>query len=185
MAQGLQPTTFTLGPDAAKAINLYQPIDTLRGELALAKSDRADISKKEETAQTALQEKKAPLQQGIQTDFAKQQEMNAKGPEHKEIPDAPKFTKTDIQGTMGLLMAMAAFSGVASRQPLTASLNALAGLVEGVNKGDQQKFENSYKEWDANTKKVMSENKQYLDKFNRIMKNGEISISQKQDFLPG
>ena len=102
-----------------------------------------------------------------------------KGATHKDLPEPPKFTPTDIQNNMGLLLALAAFSGIASRQPLTASLNAMAGMIKGVQSGDDARFQKSYKEYDAALKPIIEKNRQYEKEFERIVKSKELSMSQQ------
>ena len=84
---------------------------------------------------------------------------------------------------MGGLLALAALSGLASRQPLTASLNAMAGMIQGVREGDETRFQRSFKEYDQNLKTVLAKNKQYENEFNRIVKSEELSITQKAEEL--
>jgi hypothetical protein len=180
---GLQPTTTALGPAGKSALGIGDPLLGLGETIKSAQTQRAEIGKKETAASKDFMGKVDPIHKDIEKTMGEQVEANKIGPEHTAIADTPKFSHTEIQGTMGTLMALAAFSGMASRQPLTMSLNAMAGLIEGANKGDQQKFENAYKTWDGETKKVVESNKQYLDKFNRIMKNYDISLSQKQEQL--
>mgnify|MGYP003385337510 CR=1 FL=1 len=119
------------------------------------------------------------LTAGFEKSLKEIKDFAAKGPVKEPEKELPKFTPTEIQSTMGLVLALAAFSGVASRAPLTASMNALAGMVEGVNKGDAVRFDREYKEWDANMKLVNAHNKAYLEKYNSIMDSMKLSISEK------
>ncbi|HEV2225071.1 MAG TPA: hypothetical protein VGR84_18915 [Candidatus Acidoferrales bacterium] len=51
----------------------------------------------------------------------------------------------------GLAMLVAAIGGRHSRQPATASLNAAAGVIQGIEQNNQQQFDNSFKTWKAQT----------------------------------
>jgi hypothetical protein len=181
MAEQPANPLYKIGPQAQSALGISDPIAGMNSAFKARDEDISKLRGKEQAAQTGYEKARETPRQAIQTEMEATKKTNEIGPEHKDIADAPKFSRTEIQGTVGVLMALAAFSGMASRQPLTASLNAMAGMMEGLNKGDQQRFENAYKEWDGNTKKVIDQNKQYLDKFNRIMKNHDLSIQQQQE----
>jgi muramidase (phage lysozyme) len=64
----------------------------------------------------------------------------------------PVYQPTDaFAGFGGILMALAAFAGGRSAQPLTASLNAMSGMIEGMNTSNHEAFDRSYKIWDKQT----------------------------------
>ena len=93
--------------------------------------------------------------------------------------EAPKFTKTEMSQMPQVLLALAAFSGLASRQPLTASLNAMAGLITGIHTGDVEMFDKNFKVYDENFKRAEALNKQALKEYDDIMKHHEWSITEK------
>ena len=151
---------------------------------------RADILKRFDTDTAKTQESRQAINdkfdarlktanQGLSDTIGKAQATAEKGVQSISPPTLPKFEPTEIQNTMGMLVALAAFSGAMSRQPFTASINALAGLVEGVKSGDQIRFDRSYKEWEAASKAVTAQNKAYLDKYNSIMDSSKLSITEK------
>lgn len=101
-----------------------------------------------------------------------------KGAQTQPLPDAPKFSKTELSQGPQLLLALAAFSGLVSRQPLTASLNALAGVITGIHNGDVETFEKHYKEYEGNYRKASELNRQAISEFDKLMKRKDLSISE-------
>lgn len=101
-----------------------------------------------------------------------------KGAQTQPLPDAPKFSKTELSQGPQLLMALAAFSGLVSRQPLTASLNALAGVITGIHNGDVETFEKHYREYEGNYRKASETNRQAIAEFDKLMKRKDLSISE-------
>ena len=183
------PTPIRLGQGAQSALG----IGALPSPLDLGKSGQnapALLQKKNEAVDAQIRAKELertaqskPLTEGIHASQKELQQKLKAGPETEKIPDQIKFTPTDIQQTMGGLLALAALSGLASRQPLTASLNAMAGMIQGVREGDETRFQRSFKEYDQNLKTVLAKNKQYENEFNRIVKSEELSITQKAEEL--
>jgi hypothetical protein len=173
-----------LGQEAKGALNL-----TSLGGPALDFSSPGSAAKSEYAAMQGIDKTIAEATAKQDVELAKPQEQIAKargeqaallekGAKKDAMPEAPKFSHSDIQGGMGILMALAAFSGLLSRQPLTASMNAMAGMVEGVNKGDDATYQRSFKEYEANTKKVIANNQQYLAEMENALKSKDIGISQ-------
>ena len=183
------PTPIRLGQGAQSALGigaLPSPLDLGKsGQNAPAllqkKNEAVDVEIRAKELERAVQSK--PLTEGIHASQKELQQKLKAGPETEKIPDQVKFTPTDIQQTMGGLLALAALSGLASRQPLTASLNAMAGMIQGVREGDETRFQRSFKEYDQNLKTVLAKNKQYENEFNRIVKSEELSITQKAEEL--
>lgn len=100
------------------------------------------------------------------------------GPTHVQLPSVPQFKPTDISEHASGLLALAAFAGLAARQPLTAALNNLAGVMKGVNTGDQQLFERSWKEYEANYKKAAEINKEALAEYDKVLNRKDKNIEQ-------
>lgn len=97
-------------------------------------------------------------------------------------PSAQDFSK-DGQAWIGALAAMSALVGARGRGRGTAALKAYAAGLKGVQTGNQQAFENSYKEWQANTKAIMDDNKTELDKFKAVMDDRSLSESEAKDAI--
>jgi hypothetical protein len=132
-------------------------IDTIQA------AQKAEGDKKEAERKKALEERSAAEVKGVKTE---------------PLPDVPKFTRTELSEGPQLLLALAAFSGMVSRQPLTASLNAMAGLIQGIHTGDKEKFDTSYKEFEGNYRKASELNRQAISEFDKLMKRKDLSISE-------
>lgn len=92
-------------------------------------------------------------------------------------PDAQQFQK-DSQGMVGAIAALSALVGSRGRGRGTAALKAFAGGLTGIQKGDQQAFEDSYKTWKGNTDAMMEDNKLEMDKYKEIMENRQLTADE-------
>lgn len=89
-------------------------------------------------------------------------------------PDQQQFQK-DSQGWMTAITALSALVGSRGRARGTGALKAFAAGMNGIQKGNQQAFEDSYKTWRANTDAMMDENKQEMEKYNAILNNRDLT----------
>lgn len=174
---------MAIGQEASQVLNLggNAPIDLSTPAKAATSQYAADqiVNTKLEGLQKANLAETAPITEGVNKTRDEQKVLLEKGAKRDPLPELPKLKPTDIQNNMGVLMALAAFSGMASRQPLTASLNAMAGLIQGVKAGDDTRFQRSYKEFDENLKKVLDNNRAYQHEFENVLKSKELSVSQQ------
>jgi hypothetical protein len=70
----------------------------------------------------------------------------------KLLKSPPVYQPTDaFAGFGGVLMALAAFAGGRSAQPLTGSLTAMSGMLDGMNQGNKEAYERAYHIWDMQT----------------------------------
>jgi hypothetical protein len=155
---GLDPIRQKAYSQYTQALGKYdKKIDSLQAQRKI------EVDKKEAERKTAI---------------AARDKAEGVGAVTQPLPDAPKFTRSELTEGPQLLMALAAFSGMVSRQPLTASLNAMAGLIQGINTGDKEKFETSYKEFEGNYKKASELNRQAISEFDKLMKRKDLSITE-------
>ena len=128
-------------------------------------------------------EAQAPVQQERAGLVKKEGEMLDAGPRQVPMPKPPQQKQQELSGLFSALLALAAFSGKASRQPLTAALNAMTGMAQGWASGNKEMADQSYKVWDAETKKAIAQNKTMLDSYNRVLKRMDLSITEKDQMI--
>lgn len=91
----------------------------------------------------------------------------------------PAITEQDGKNMVAFGSAMALIGAIGSRfmhVPAEAAMNAFSGAIKGYKEGNQQLFENSYKEWEANTKKTIENNKIITDEYREILANRQFGI---------
>lgn len=181
MAQEQGGEGLVASPAALAAMGATAGTPGIDFQMADYRSQMSPIQAKERATVEDFTKKSGDLSKQITSEIDAAKKDAAKGPQFEKPPEAPKFSPTDIQNGMGVMLALAAFSGMASRQPLTASLNAMAGLIEGVKAGDDTRFQRSYKEFEANFKTVQASNENYLRRFNAIMDNHKLSLEEKKE----
>jgi len=74
--------------------------------------------------------------------------------------------------------------GALTRAPLTASMNNISGMINGMVQGNNQEFENQYKQFQANYQKGMSAHQAYNDDLNALKEkhkgDHEAFVEEKQ-----
>ena len=187
VAENAPNPMFQMGSQAKSALGIApSPVDLGtygQNSPALMAKKNAEVDQQIAAKEAERTAATKPLQEGAQQGREELTKALEAGPKQKELPEQVKFTPTDVQQNMGVLMALAALSGAVSRQPLTASLNAMAGMIQGVREGDEARFQKSFKEYDQNLRTVIEKNRQYENEFNRIIKARETSISEKTEQL--
>jgi hypothetical protein len=82
-----------------------------------------------------------------------------KPPEMVASPQMPQVQATPPEQRWGgVAMAIAAMAGALTRQPLTASLNAMAQVNEAYNKGDLERAQQAYREWQTQSQNALKMN---------------------------
>jgi hypothetical protein len=108
-------------------------------------------------------------------------------PEQKQAPKPP--TAEDAQQQtwqhewLTAAMFLGALGGALTRRPLTNSLAAFTGMVEGYNEGNKQKFDQSMKTWEAENKRVLEANNAANKAYDQILKSRELDFEQKKVML--
>lgn len=92
-------------------------------------------------------------------------------------PDAHKIQQ-ESQPWITAISALAALVGSRGRARGTGALKAYAGGLKGIQEGNQQAFENSYKKWKADTDAMMEDNKIEMEKYKSIIDNREMSEAE-------
>lgn len=101
-----------------------------------------------------------------------------------KVPPAPQ---NDIRGdAMAWIGFATVLGGVAGAMTKRSSMNALAafsGTLEGLQQGNQQKFDNNFKTWEANAKATQENNKTEMDGYRSILERQDLDHRQRVDQL--
>lgn len=126
--------------------------------------------------------------EGKYEDFAKQDAAAA-----KNIPALPKLEKVgpppqnDIKGDAMLWLGFAtALGGIAGAMTKRSSMNALAafsGALDGLQQGNQQKFDNNFKTWEAQARATQENNKVEMDGYRNILERQDLDQKQRAQQL--
>jgi hypothetical protein len=108
-------------------------------------------------------------------------------PQHQQPPKPPKMEdaqqQTWQQEWLTAAMFLGTLGGALTRRPLTNSLAAFTGMIEGVNEGNKQKFDTSMKTWEAENKRVLEANEQANKEYDQILKSRQLDTEQKMVML--
>lgn len=102
----------------------------------------------------------------------------------KQMKTPPAYQPTDVfAGIGGIFMALAAFAGGRAAQPLTASLNAMSGAMDGMNQSNHEAFDRNFAVWNKQTdyalKLVGVQNQEIRD----ILEDQRLAEGEKQQKL--
>jgi hypothetical protein len=119
----------------------------------------------------------APLRQ--------QQQQAAAAP----LPKRPQFERASAPPSANIgndaalwLAAATALGGIAgamTRRGTTNALAAFTGTLEGLKEGNQQKFENNYKIWEAQARQVQQNNDAELTEYKAALENRQLDERQR------
>lgn len=156
------------GQDAAGAalnsMGIPQPLTKAYG--AANQQYKADLN--------AEQQEKAPIIQKAQSMAATPIQATPTPQKAAPAPDAQQFNK-DAQGWVTAIAALSSLIGARGRGRGTAALGAFAGGLKGIQAGNQQAFEDSYKTWKANTDAMMKENDDEFKEYQQVLENRKLS----------
>lgn len=95
----------------------------------------------------------------------------------------PQEVKHQI-GQFGLMtLAMMAISGRASASAFEGATKFLAGAVQGINAGDEQKFRDDFQRWRAGVEDATARNNQALQNYANVLKSRSLTWNQKMQQL--
>jgi len=155
--------------DADSALNGGSANSALNGVAGAYKNVQNVIGQQEAASKPAIQK----FQQATAQPLPPQPVMK-KAP---TAPDAQEIQK-DSQGWISALSAFAALIGSRGRARGTGALKAYAAGLKGIQDGNQQAFDNSYKKWKADTDAMLADNKAEVDKYNAILENRKLTESE-------
>ena len=142
-------------------------------------ADQETIQRKEEAAKT-LRAGVGPLNARLM------QPTQAPPLLQKVAPPPPAFTQQDGQAMVGFVGAMAMFGAIGSkfaRIPAEAALTAFGSALKGYKEGNQTQFENSYKQWEAQTKAAIDNNKTLMEQYRQTLENKNLDIDHMRTAL--
>jgi hypothetical protein len=153
---------------------------------AAAQLAQQDVNR--ERAQLQQRGQLAPLRQDLQKSGAEFSRQLQQPPPQQQAPPKPPTMEDAQQQTwqqewLTAAMFLGVLGGALTRRPLTNSLAAFTGMVEGVNEGNKQKFDASMKTWEAENKRVLEANESANKTYERILKSKELDFEQKKVML--
>ena len=117
----------------------------------------------------------------VRRDIATRSKVGAAVPDQKPTPEPPNPQVTmEAAGTwLAAATVMGALAGAMTRRGTTNALAAFTGALEGFKEGNQQKFQQNLQYWQAQEKKNSADNKAAMDKYEAILRNKNLDITQK------
>jgi hypothetical protein len=159
-------------------VNGIVPIDemaSLNKVYGAGNAKEQDITQRQQAETAPIQSQLADLTQQ-RTDLMQQ------GPKQAELPinTAQHMSKEEMQQTGNWLMLAASLMGALTRQPLTAALGNITAAMKGLHEGDQEQYDRSMKEYEANFRKAEGIQKQYDTEYNKLMSNLHTTYADKE-----
>jgi len=104
-------------------------------------------------------------------------------PQPQRMPEAPKPPGPEqaLFGFATAMLLLGALSSKYTRMSSGAALSSFNGALQGWQAGNLQAYEEKSKEWEANTKATIQNNKQETDQYKQIMENRKLNIDQQMD----
>jgi hypothetical protein len=180
MEEAAEGSGIKLGPEAQGVLGIGSSpkanINALPG--AVQQQKKIYQNKIQETLKEKA-EKQKPLKEQLTAMETKRDAFEGKTPVHEKIAPAPKFEPKQISDGFSLMLGLASFAGMASRQPLTAALNNMTGMMQGLQEGNKENFEHAYKNWESSFKVAEAKYKDELNAYQKILGDMNKSIDQK------
>ena len=123
----------------------------------------------------------APINQDIQKKTDDLGKMAETGPEKVALPEntARHLDQKQLSDSFSSFMALGALAGLLSKAPMTAALNNMTGAIKGVQEGDEQQYQQHYKEFQQNYQKAVDINKEKLEEYTKVFNNNKMSLDEK------
>lgn len=104
-------------------------------------------------------------------------------PQPQRMPQAPKPPGPEqaLFGFATAMLLLGALSSKYTRMSSGAALSSFNGALQGWQAGNLQAYEEKSKEWEANTKATIQNNKQETEQYKQIMENRKLNIDQQMD----
>jgi hypothetical protein len=128
------------------------------------------------------------MMQGFEDETAPLREKQARAAA-EPLPRQPRMERTSAPPSANIgndammwLAAATALGGIAGAMTRRHSTNALAaftGTLEGLKEGNQQKFENNYKTWEASARAVQQNNDAELAEYKAALENRQLDERQR------
>lgn len=95
----------------------------------------------------------------------------------KEPPPPEKKMSNPLEGWGGAAMVFAAIGSLMTRQPLATAMNAAAGAIQAVKKGDDEAYNQAYEQWKVASDNVIKQQNFQVQAYNAALK--KIDTDQK------
>jgi hypothetical protein len=146
-------------------------------------TQRAEASQKEfqKTAAAIMADEQAIRRQmsAVTQDYQKRMhDLMEKMPNAPTPPDPKEF-----QQFSGMMILAAALAGRATREPLTAALNAYASGVKGFMSGQEEQWKTELQNWKNNMDKTLMQMQQEQNDYRAIMQDTTSSLSELKSKL--
>ena len=147
-----QPEIKSLPSSIGGALN--NPIDEFMGNI------RAGAKAESELEQKTTKMKQETLDPLIQQERAKRAEIGGRqqqiSQQLQKPFQIPQETMADIASLGGMLAIVGPLLGSAGKQPASQAIAAMTGIMDGYQKGRKDLVDRSYKEFDANMKRLQA-----------------------------
>jgi hypothetical protein len=160
---------------APSAPDPYQSRMTAALDKQQSMIDRAEASMgREEQITEDKTRELAPLRQR-QLDMALQ--PMPRPPQMQQAPKAPQAEHHEEEWIMAASL-LGALAGGLTRRHMTNALGAFQGFMEGANEGNRQKFDQDFKRWEAENKRIQEVNQNALAQYRQILENRQLDQNQ-------
>jgi hypothetical protein len=179
----------TPNPAGAKAAPQEAPQDhgtfgNLAETLRKGEESQQEAFRRSEEGNRRAQEGHNVLAAGMGPLNAQLQQPTPAPPKLQSVAQPPpSMTEQDSQNMLGFVGAMAMFGAIGSkfaRIPAEAALSAFGSALKGYKEGNQQQFENSYKQWEAQTKATIQNNGNLIEQYRQVLENKKLDIAHMQ-----
>ena len=155
------------------------------GDVASADAGAQEALAAQAAKQTELEAAAAPRKQDLQT-----QRDTAAADVKKSLTDGPKVTPLpenkaqhidpkQLNETASMMMTLAGLAGLMTRRPMVNALTNMTAAMKGLQAGDEEQYQRSYKEFIDNYKKATDQNAANVKEYDRIIKSKEMSLTEK------
>lgn len=178
---GLQPAVGGLPANPVVA-NIAAREKRATGDIAAQQK----IIQESQARQDALTKQKMEAGQPIMDKISAANQNAPAVPTPTPMPEAPPTSAIDPQqmhDTVSTLMGLAALGGALTRTPLSAALGAFASGVDGYVAGNQQKYLDGLKDFEAKVKVATGKNKSMWDEYNALKEKHGADIAGLQNDL--
>lgn len=152
-------------------------IDTQEASL-IASNDaaRADLSKQRDAEM-------APIERSVKDAAGTIDRLAGTPTQQIPLPEnaAKHLDPKQLNDAASAFMTLGALAGLLSRQPMTAALNNMTAAMKGVQEGDAEQYDRSYKEFTTNYDKAMKTNKAMLDEKEKVLKDTQLSLTARME----
>lgn len=169
-----------------QAGNNYAPIiASAQGDIARSTegfdATVAERDAKEEAIRAGGQARMGELESQRAAAAGEVKNLQDAGPKHEPLPTntAQHIDPKQLNETASMMMALAGLAGLLTRRPMVAALSNMTAAMKGLQAGDEQQYQRSYKEFSDNYKRAVDQTTTNVKEYERILKSREMTLSEK------